>query len=145
MKIAVTAIIFLFLSISNCSDQQKASIDEFKYETSTRGSAATYTVTSEMITVTHTGMNPSEKSEKISKDEWNSLLEKASAINTSKMSELEAPSDSRANDSALMASLKVRTNDTIHETNTFDHGNPPKMVKPLVEAILRLAENVEKQ
>ena len=143
MKITIVALLMLFFSINNCSNQEITSVESFNYETTTRGSSAIYTVTPEMVTVKRSGMNISEKSGKISKDEWNSLLEKASAIDASKMSEFEAPSDSRATDAALIATLSMRKNDTVYETNTFDHGNPPMMVKPLVEAILRLAENVE--
>ena len=143
MKFTLITALLLFFSINNCSDQEKSSIEEFRYETSTRGSATTYTVTSSMIEVKRTGMDAMQNSMQISKEKWNLLLEKAAKIDASKMANLEAPSDSRANDSALMATLSVSKNDTIYETNTFDHGNPPEMVKPLVEAILRLAENVE--
>ena len=143
MKFTLITALLLFFSINNCSDQEKSSIEEFRYETSTRGSATTYTVTSSMIEVKRTGMDAMQNSKQISKEEWNLLLEKAAKIDASKMANLEAPSDSRANDSALMATLSVSKNDSIYKTNTFDHGNPPEMVKPLVEAILRLAENVE--
>lgn len=143
MKITISALIILIFSVNNCSNQEIASIESFQYETNTRGSSAVYRVSLNTIIVERKGMNASEKSGKISEEQWNSLLEKASAINASKLSELEAPSDSRATDAALMASLSIRKKDTVYETNTFDHGNPPMMVKPLVEAILRLAENVE--
>lgn len=102
-----------------------------------------YTVTPEIITIKSTGLNASESSANLTGEEWSSILESMKNTDAARMSQLKAPSDSRASDAALHAILSVRKNDTIYKTNSFDHGNPPAEVKPLVEAILRLAENVE--
>jgi len=143
MKISFLVLIMMFFSTNNCSNQQIDSIESFTYETFTRGSSTMYTVTPDKIQVKSTGLNSNENSNNITPEEWNSLVNTAQNINVSEMSKLKAPSDSRASDAALHAILSVRKNDTIYKTNSFDHGNPPAEVKPLVEAILRLAENVE--
>ena len=143
MKITVFAIILMFFSASECSNQEIQSVDSISYETFTRGSATMYTVTQEKITVKRTGLNAEETSTGLAEGEWDNFVNTIKGMDMSKMSRLKAPSDSRASDAALHAILSVRKNDTIYKTNSFDHGNPPAEVKPLVEAILRLAENVE--
>jgi len=143
MKISFLAVVLIFFATNNCANQQTAEVSSMSYETFTRGSSTMYKVSSGAVEITSTGINKSESSKKLSKEEWNDLLEKLQKVQVSKISQLKAPSDSRASDAALHAILSVRKNDTIYKTNSFDHGNPPAAVKPLVEAILRLAENVE--
>ncbi len=133
----------MFFSANTCSNQEMNSIDSFSYETFTRGSSTMYVVTPDNVKVKSTGLNSNENSNNITSKEWNSLIEIAKNMDASKMSQLDAPTDSRASDRALHAILSLRKNDTVYKTNSFDHGNPPAEVKPLVEAILRLAENVE--
>ncbi|WP_300433907.1 hypothetical protein [Christiangramia sp.] len=143
MKTAIFAIIIMFFSADTCSKQEMNSIESFNYETFTRGSTTMYTVTSENVKVKSSDLNSKEKSKSITAEEWNFLIGSANKIEASKMSQLKAPTNSRVSDEALHAILSIRKNDTIYKTNSFDHGNPPAEVKPLVEAILRLAENVE--
>ena len=143
MKISFLVLIMMFFSTNNCSKQEIDSVESFTYETFTRGSSTMYTVTPDKIQVKSTGLNSNENSNNITREQWTSLVNTAQNINVSEMNKLKAPSDSRASDAALHAILSVRKNDTIYKTNSFDHGNPPAEVKPLVEAILRLAENVE--
>lgn len=143
MKISMIAFIFMFLAAGDCSNQEKNSVSSLSYETFTRGSSTIYKITPEMIEIKSTGLNKSESSLQISKEEWNSLLEKMQKIDASKMNQLKAPTDGRASDAALHAILSIRKNDTIFKTNSFDHGQPPAEIKPLVQAILTLAENVE--
>ncbi|MGA8854498.1 MAG: hypothetical protein WB492_10020 [Christiangramia sp.] len=145
MKISFLAIVIMFFAANNCSNnnQDANMISSINYETFTRGSSTMYKLTPEMMEITSTGLNKSESSLELTKEEWNSLLTKVQGLEVSQISQLKAPSDSRASDAALHAILSVRKNDTIYKTNSFDHGNPPAEVKPLVEAILRLAENVE--
>ena len=143
MKSTFLAFVLIMFAASDCSNTEAAAIESFSYETFTRGSTTMYTVTPEQIKVKSTGVNAMENIININKTEWSAILKTASSIDISKMSQLKSPTDSRASDAALHAILSVRKNDTIYKTNSFDHGNPPTEVKPLVEAILRLAENVE--
>ncbi|WP_026932732.1 hypothetical protein [Christiangramia echinicola] len=143
MRITFLALFIFLFSENDCSNQEVSNTESFSYETFTRGSSTMYTVTPEGIKVKSTGLNAKEDSNSITEEEWKSLLNRLEEINASEMSKLKAPSDDRASDRGLHAILSVRKNDTIYKTNSFDHGNPPTEVQPLVEAILRLAENVE--
>ncbi|MFV8225185.1 hypothetical protein [Christiangramia aquimixticola] len=143
MRISIVSFLMVFFAINDCSHQELSSIQSFSYETFTRGSATVYTITPEMINIKSTGLEAGESSAKIQKKDWESLVNKAQKVNINEISRLKAPSESRASDAALHAILSVRKNDTVYKTNSFDHGNAPSEVKPLVQAILRLAENVE--
>ena len=143
MKITFFTFILILFAANDCTNNQQQEIKSINYETFTRGSSTMYTVTPENIKIKSTGLNAAENSKSITSEEWNSLISKLEGIDASRLNQLKAPSDSRASDAALHAILSLRKNDTIYKTNSFDHGNPPSEVKPLVEAILRLAENVE--
>ncbi|TRO67225.1 hypothetical protein [Christiangramia sabulilitoris] len=135
-------LLFLFTS-KTCSNQVQDSVQSITYETFTRGSATRYEITSGLMQVTSTGVNKSEKSIKLSEQQWAALISNLKEVKVSEINQLKAPSEGRASDAALHAILSIRKNDTIYKTNSFDHGNAPKPIKPLVQAILRLAENVE--
>ena len=143
MKITFFAFLIMLFAANDCSNQDSQNINSLTYETFTRGSSTLYTVTQDKIHLKSTGLNPNENSRSISSNEWNMLLENLENVEVSRINQLKAPTDSRASDAALHAILSVRKNDTIYKTNSFDHGNAPATIKPLVEAILRLAENVE--
>lgn len=141
MKTFIT-IILLFFTASNCTEDQD-SVSTITYETFTRGSSTVYKITPDSLKISSKGLNSYEKSEALSSGDWTSLLENVENIEVSKINQLKAPSDARAGDAAPHAILSIRKNDTIYKTNSFDHGNAPVAVKPLIQVILRLAENVE--
>lgn len=141
MKTFVT-LILLFFTASNCTEDQHP-ISTITYETFTRGSSTLYKITPDSLKITSKGLNSYEKSEALSSQDWATLLKHLEEIEVSKINQLKAPSDARASDAAPHAILSIRKNDTIYKTNSFDHGHAPAVVKPLIQVILRLAENVE--
>lgn len=66
-------------------------------------------------------------------------------ISLESLSKLEPPSKKHQFDGAEIASLEVITNETSYKTPAFDHGNPPKEISTLVELIISLTPNKEKQ
>jgi len=143
MKTSFLAFIILLFSAKDCSNPKNQNINSISYETFTRGSSKVYKVSNGILKITSMGVNESESSKQVSSEEWKMLVQKLEEVEVSKINQLKAPADKRASDAALHAILSVRKNDTIYKTNSFDHGNAPKEINPLVEAILRLAENVE--
>ncbi len=143
MKITFFAFLMILFAGSECSNSTQQEIVSISYETFTRGSTTLYTVTPDEIKLKSTGLNSNENSAKLTPDEWKKVLSELEGVEVSKINRLKAPSESRASDAALHAILSIRKNDTHYKTNPFDHGNAPTAIKPLVEAILRLAENVE--
>lgn len=141
MKTFITLILFFFTA-SNCPEEQNA-VSSITYETFTRGSSTVYKFTPDSLKVISKGLNASEKSEDLSFHDWTALLLHLQKVKVSKINQLKAPSDARSSDATPHAILSIRRNDTIYKTGSFDHGNAPGEVKPLIQAILRLAENVE--
>ncbi len=143
MKFSMIYMILILFAASNCKGQNQNTINVINYETFTRGSSTNYNITSDRVEVISTGLQKREDSISISNNEWEALLKHLQNLKISELNKLEAPSDSRASDAAPHAILSIRKNDTIYKTSSFDHGNAPSAIKPLVQAILRLAENVE--
>lgn len=143
MKISILTMILMFFTINECSVQEQQEIKSVSYETYTRGSSSTYTITSEEIQVKSTGFDARERTVKISEEQWNTITSEVKKIDVSKIENLEAPTESRASDAAAHAELSLILDDSQYKSSTFDHGNPPNAIKPLIEAILRLAENLE--
>ena len=67
------------------------------------------------------------------KNNLNEILRK---ISLEKLNKIAAPSEAHTYDGAAMATLKVKKGDSLLETRTFDHGNPPKQLVDLVNLML---------
>ena len=74
------------------------------------------------------------------KDQWSKIVFLSNKVSLENLSKLEAPSKASHYDGALAATLKVTKDGKTYETSTFDHGNPPKEIKPLVDYILSLSK-----
>lgn len=133
----------MIFTANDCTQTDQSPVTAISYETFTRGSSTIYKVSPEKLEINSTGLNSSETSMELKEEQWQELLAQLERVEVSKINQLKAPSEARASDAAPHAILSIRKNDTIYKTNSFDHGNAPASIKPLIEAILRLAENVE--
>lgn len=75
---------------------------------------------------------------KLSKKQWSEIESLASKIDPKSIDKLSAPSSENATDRALSASITINKNDVIYESSTFDHGNPPDELKPLISKLFEL-------
>ena len=144
MKYIVLAIISL-LALKSCSqeaDQQKENII-FTYDEFSRGFANSYVITKEDITVKSGTIDDLIKSRPITAEEYQNLIDLTEAIDIKTLNAYESDSDERNRDAAAHAELNVKWNDEVYNSKTFDKGNAPKPLVPLVNAIIRLAETVE--
>jgi len=82
-------------------------------------------------------------SKAFSKDDWKQLTTKIENIKLSNIAKLEPPSKAHQYDGAALANLKITYQGKDYQTQTFDHGNPPKEIALLVKEILSIAENIE--
>lgn len=76
-----------------------------------------------------------EKKQSTRKDEWGKLFNEASHIDLKDLDNLKTYSENRYTDKALSARLIVRTKDSTYSSIEFDHGNPPKEIKKIVEIL----------
>jgi len=143
MKITIVSILLMFLTVNDCSERAVQEITTVTYNTFTRGSSTEVIISSEEIQIESKGLEPGKTTATIAKKDWEAIMAEIHKIDLSKLDQFEAPSQSRASDASAHATLSIVSKGTQYETSNFDHGNPPEALKPLVEAILRLAENVE--
>ncbi|MBT8234752.1 MAG: hypothetical protein KJO04_01040 [Bacteroidia bacterium] len=73
-------------------------------------------------------------------EEWDVLLSLIEAIELKKLDDMEASTSLQEVDGAPIAGLMVKTMEKRFKSPNFDHGNPPEEIKPLVNAVLELAE-----
>jgi len=78
-----------------------------------------------------------------SKEDWSQLMNLLNAIDLKNISKLKAPTQARLYDGAATAQLIIKQDNNTFETNSFDHGNPPKEIEALVQEILSMSENIE--
>ena len=142
MRTSLIALIVMIFTV-DCSKPDQTAITSISYETFTRGSSTIYKITPQNLKITSSGLNSSEASMILTQEQWSELLAELEGVEVSKISQLKSDSEERARDATAHAILSIRKNDTIYKTNSFDHGNAPVAIRPLIEAILRLAENVE--
>lgn len=78
-----------------------------------------------------------------SEENWTSIYNTLKTIDIPNIPNLKAPSDKRMYDAAAIAKLKITYQDSIYESQPFDHGNPPQEIAELVKEILSITENIE--
>lgn len=140
----ILLLLFPLLMAETCSQNNEQNKDvSFTYETMTRGSRANYTLNKEEITAVKNMGTETKASEKMMSKDWANLMDRMEEIDVPNINQLKPPSDKRTFDGAAHAILTIKVGDKVYKSNSFDHGNPPSALKPLVKAILRLGETVE--
>lgn len=132
MKLSSLLILALICSTS-CASQKSSDEITINYKATTRGSNISIEVTSKIFKKIENG---TEFTTKTSSSYWNELT---SLINELKLEEIESfepPSNKRLYDGALHAVLTITINNKSFNSQTFDHGNPPKELKKLLEKVL---------
>ena len=130
----LNSLFFVFL-FSSCSAQSNAIEMSIKYEAFTRGSSIEFSVTKDSITYKD---NQGSKNLNTSSKLWKELLELTSEFEVSKIATFIPPSDDRISDKALHANLKMVIDGKEYTSQTFDHGNPPKELVPLLSMIFKV-------
>lgn len=143
MKLSILSLFLILFTANNCSEEIQSEVSQIEYEMFTRGSSTKYTAMPGELEIKGTGLQKTQKTVKLTSEDWKDLLKSLQEVDMEKLNQLESPSEERARDAAPHAIVSIRKNDTLYKTNSFDHGNAPLPLKPLTEAILRLAENVE--
>lgn len=113
-----------------------------EYTASSRGTYKQIIINKKTIsTVTKRGGKPIIKN--CSSNNWNRIIKNLKPIEIANISELEPPSKDFQFDGAAIARLKITKDGKDYETQSFDHGNPPKEIIELVKEILSISENIE--
>ncbi|MGJ8591621.1 MAG: hypothetical protein ACSHXF_03690 [Aquaticitalea sp.] len=115
------------------------------YEATTRGFYEKIWITKDSITVTNDRNHMSSNKYATSLEDWNELLTILKDVDVNAMPDLEAPTSKRHYDGAAFASLGVAQNKTEIQSNSFDHGNPPKAIEAVVNKVLSMKKSFDKK
>jgi len=121
--------------LSSCEAQTNLDNMTITYEAKTRGSSIEIKATSAQISYKD---NTTTKEIKSSTEFWNDVISITKEINISEIESFIPPSDNRTVDAALLATLSIATDSKIYTSQTFDHGNPPKELKPLIDKLFSI-------
>jgi len=144
--IALTAVIVVITSCSSAKNTSSALQKEsegllFEYTAITRGSYKSVVVTPTQITTAKNRDKQDSVTKKLTADEWKAVYDYYKAIkDVNTIRDLEAPSKKHQYDGALAATLTINVADQVYNSSTFDHGNPPAEIKPLVDKIIALSD-----
>lgn len=150
-KIAVILLTVLFaVGCSSTKTAQTATKPSgeslsFEYEAMTRGSYKKVVVTKDSIVTIKDREMKDVVSKSVSKSDWDKLTASLEKINLDGLNNIKAPSNKNHADAALAANLKIIKGDKTYNSSTFDHGNPPAEIAPLVNKIIALSDLKTKQ
>ncbi|MEM8522081.1 hypothetical protein [Flavobacterium sp. PL12] len=135
----ILTLLFLTLFMGKSCDSAKAQDMEavvIEYTANTRGFYQKLTVKNQILTVSK-DRNSEDNAvvTKIDEANWNELVTYFKKIKLETLKDLKAPTEKRFYDGAAIANLKIRHKDKDYESNSFDHGFPPKEIKKLVDKI----------
>ncbi|MDO5978535.1 hypothetical protein [Flavivirga spongiicola] len=138
---------FILLSLvfadNRCSESKiNQNAISFEYSTQSRGKYKNIKISKKNISVVNKRATPPH-TKTCSETHWNKLLKALKSIDVENIPNLKAPSENRFFDGAAIARLKIIYDGTAYESQSFDHGNPPKEIEVLVKEILSTSENIE--
>lgn len=140
----ILALLFLTIFIGNgCSSARAQDIEDtvIEYTANSRGFYQKITVKNQMLTISKDrDGNDKLVPKKISDNDWKELVNCFRNVELDSLSKLKAPTEKRFYDGAAIANLKITFKDKTYETDSFDHGFPPKEIKKLINTMLLLAK-----
>ena len=141
--------IFCFISLNTqCATKKINDYDKittkkeavFIYKYYTRGFYKEHQISEEKIK-TYLDYQKKEFTQKaVTPIDWLKCLELLTEIDLAGFEKLEPPSGLRHSDKVQHAELTIKINNTTFKSRSFDHGNPPKDIKRLVNHLLYLSE-----
>lgn len=132
-----TGYVLFLLMIANCNAQKSLDYKEIRYEASTRGINIELKVTDSLIIYKKNQETTKVQLTPKARKEITALLSK---IDILKIETFVPPSEERFSDKALHATLTIIIDTKEHSSQTFDHGNPPKELKQLLNRIFKVLE-----
>lgn len=72
---------------------------------------------------------------------WKALKKGSKNIKLKEISKLDSPTNRRQFDGAMFANLIISTKDSTYRSASFDHGQPPAMLKVVVDSLVNLMKH----
>jgi len=129
--------LFFIVILHSCKAQTNLETMVINYDAATRGSSIKLEITSSKFY--YKDLEKTTETKTTSKF-WKEITTIVEQINLSEIENFIPPTSNRNVDAALHATLSITIGGLIYESQTFDHGNPPKELKPLIEALFKILE-----
>ncbi len=130
--------ILLLTLLVSCGTQK---IVSYEYSATTRGYKKLITVEEDSTTVTiSTYSDTKTEVFKTSPEFWQSIEAASEDIDLKKIADLPSPTNRRQTDAAMFSKIKFITADSTFTSSTFDNGQPPAMLKTVVDSLVNMAK-----
>ena len=144
MKYLIVILFSLFMNNEcNQKNQDDTKLESIKYQATTRGYNYECLIDKDSIKVVSSGIKDGSSLGTIQEKDWEAFKTMIKELDLSKISNLEAPSAKSHTDRAAVGSLQIVVGGEVYESATFDDGNPPDELQPLLDKMVALAETVE--
>ena len=148
MKLLITCLTLTVLACNSAKAPNDNSLKEFGqhelnviYQAHTRGFFEEISITEKSVILFKDYEKLMPITGTISAKEWKTCIDLVEAIDLKFISQLTAPSNLRQSDRVPFAHVSIiKKGDTI-KSSDFDHKNPPKELKELVDLIISIREN----
>ena len=137
---AIALVLFSLLMGKGCSGSSAdLALAKLTYTAQSRGVNQVITIQNQDITVeSGRGKDATVAIARISQGDWNDLTRQFDTIELEKMETYADPSQERFHDGAAIANFTVEYKGKTYRSKDFDHGNPPKELKSLIDKIVSL-------
>ena len=129
--------LFFIVILHSCKAQTNLKTMIINYDAATRGSSIKFEVTSKKVYYKDIEKTIETKT---NSNLWKEILTIVKQINLSEIENFSPPTSDRNVDAALHATLSISIDNLSYESQTFDHGNPPNELKPIVEVLFKVLE-----
>ena len=144
MKLTIAILITVLVTTCNPKNRDaSASVQQFIYQATTRGSSYSCDLTENEMIITSEGRETFKKSVNVETYQWQELISSIKDVSFEGISQLKVPSSDRDSDRARIATLTIITQKKTYRSTDFDEGNPPRDLVPLINRILALAQTVD--
>ena len=148
MKLLIICLTLIVLACNTAKLSNDNNLDVFEqnqlkliYQAHTRGFFEEVSITEKSIVLLNNRRRINHVIDSITIEKWKACVDLVNTIDLKSMSQLIAPSNLRKSDRVPFAHLSIiKKGDTLKSID-FDHKNPPKELKELVDLILSTKEH----
>tara|TARA_B110000003_G_scaffold107036_1_gene109401 strand:- start:3629 stop:4075 length:447 start_codon:yes stop_codon:yes gene_type:complete len=148
MKLLIICLTLIVLACNTAKLSTDNNLDVFEqnqlkliYQAHTRGFFEEVSITEKSIVLLNNRRRINPVIDSITIEKWKACLDLVNTIDLKSMNQLIAPSNLRKSDRVPFAHLSIiKKGDTLKSID-FDHKNPPKELKELVDLILSTKEH----
>ena len=148
MKLLITCLTLIVLACNSAKVSNDSTLEEFGknelkliYQAHTRGFFEEVSITKKSIVFLNNRKRTNPINGSVTSEQWNVCIGLVDKIDLKSISQLTAPSNLRKIDRVPFAHLSIIKNGDTIKSSDFDHKNPPKQLKELVDLIISIKEN----